>query len=179
MNLKSWLRRSPPATKLRFDGKRVYVVGQGKTKWVDAENAIAAYAPTLLEALNEDENVLRVTQLEPGGASDAPTEDPKNVSRDVELARIILEATDRGAMRHAEAYTLAFAENTKLVQILAERLGGLETAWQQSLIDKANAANAGDGTPDDPAEAAVLSMLNGAARRAAGGGGAKTPETKK
>lgn len=178
MNLKSWLRRSPPAAKLRFDGKRVFVVGQGKNKWRDAENAIASFRPTLLECLNEEEHVLRVTTLDGGSHAEEDEEaidDAKKKSEKVSelaaLADIITKAADRAAERHESAYRMAFDKNYELVQVLSDRMSGLESAWQetiearaQQVEEEAERVREAQAT-GDPAEAAVLNLFSIADQR--------------
>jgi hypothetical protein len=48
-----------------------------------------------------------------------------------------MEAGDRGARRHAEAYGVAFEKMTDLVGIIAQRLTGIENAWQETLEKRA------------------------------------------
>lgn len=159
MNLKSWLRRVPQPQKLRCDGKKTVLVGQGKNKWRDALITIEGLQPSLLEALDGDDAVIRATQLQgddddEGGAKPVDAKDDDQLSR---IARIVLEATDAGAKRHAEAYQLAFQENTKLVALLADRMSKLEGAWQTTLENRAAELAAGAG--GDEALGPLLTML--------------------
>jgi hypothetical protein len=137
MNIKSWLRRVPHPVTLRLDDKKVLRISEGKNKWRDIVDAIALEQPAKLEALDADGNVIRVTQLaDPDSPADeAAAAKPK--SELAELGALIAGAYKSGAEQHAAAFQLAFAENTKLVQVLAERLGGLEKAWQTTLEQRA------------------------------------------
>lgn len=152
MNLKSWLRRVPHPSSVRLDRKDVVRINEGKTKWRDVLDVIEQHQPTLLEALDSNGHVLRATELQSDKDRDddeKPAE--KGAKTDLsEFARLLADAYKSGAEQHAAAFQLAFAENTKLVQVLAERLGGLEKAWQTTLEQRAEelaaaAANAGDG----------------------------------
>lgn len=137
MNLKSWLRRVPQPHSLRLDDKKVLRISEGKNKWRDILDAVALEQPVKVEALDTDGNVIRVTQLaDPEDKQDeAGAAKPK--SELAELGALIAGAYKSGAEQHAAAFQLAFAENTKLVQVLAERLGGLEKAWQTTLEQRA------------------------------------------
>ena len=141
MNVRRWLRRDPRPTTIRADGRDIAVPTSGNV-WASLEETIASLAPSRLEALDARGAVLRATVLEHDQA-----DEPVNESRPASsgspdlfaLARIISDAHDAGAKRHADAYGLAFAENTKLVQLLAQRLSGLETAWSTAMRQVAEA----------------------------------------
>lgn len=164
--LHSWLRRVPVPMALRLDGKKTVIVGTNpKQRWKETIQTLEQLDPEQIEALDADGHVLRVYTVPSNGvAGEDGKEDGKpraaSTHRDVELANIILEATDRGARRHAEAYSLAFEKLTYLVQILAERLSGLENAWQSTLNARAeeliNAGTNGDG--DNAVMGAMLQL---------------------
>lgn len=159
MNVRSWLRRVPQPSSLRCDGKKTIQVGQGKNKWRDAVQTLEALQPSLVEALNEDGAVIRVAHLnddDDQGDAKAPLPS-EGQSEQAQLAALILEATDRGAQRHADAYALAFGKMTDLVGILANRLQGLEVAWQKTL--EARAADLAAAAPADQAEAGIAGLL--------------------
>lgn len=153
MNLKSWLRRVPQPNSIRLDQKEVVRISEGKNKWRDVLDVIALRQPSTLEALDANGHVIRITELQPDRVDDdddkgAAGKGPK--SELAELGALIAGAYKSGAEQHAAAFQLAFAENTKLVQVLAERLGGLEKAWQTTLEQRAeelaaHAAASGDG----------------------------------
>jgi len=165
----SWLRRKPVPASLRLDGKKTVLIGDGPKRWRDAIAAIEALGPSMIEAQSADGHVLRVTQIEAPDDDDddddaepvtpGPSVADAQRSRDIELASIIMEAGDRGARRHAEAYTLAFARQTELVQMLVDRLGGVENAWQESINQRAeDVANAPSN--DDPAGSAIGNLVS-------------------
>jgi hypothetical protein len=149
ISLHSWLRRPPTPVSLRLDGKKSIIIGDGKTKWKDALDAIEAMSPGLIEALNADGHVLRVTQLEqeneaPAGM--APLDPGSSNSRDVEIARLLLEAGDRAAARHEAAYLLGFNKLAELVTSVMQRNSDVEKAWQdqQRQLVEAASGNGGD-----------------------------------
>ena len=150
MNIKSWLRRVPHPVTLRLDDKKVLRISEGKNKWRDIVDAIALEQPVKVEALDADGNVIRVTQL---ADPDAPADEAaaaKPRSELAELGALIAGAYKAGAEQHAAAFQMTFAENTKLVQLLAERLGGLEKAWQTTLEQRAaEYMQRGGGEGDD------------------------------
>lgn len=152
MNLHSWLRRTPTPSSLRFDNKKTVLIGEGKAKWRDALLTIESLQPALVEALDANGNVIRVAQLTQDTETEQEAEDRKKSSRDVDLAKIIMEAGDRGAARHADAYSIAFTKMTELVQVLADRMTGLEGAWQETLNQLAEAKTSGGGGSEDGSE---------------------------
>jgi hypothetical protein len=155
MNLRSWMRRNPPATHLRFDQKKILELGKGKTKWADAERAVESYQPKLIECLNAEGHVLRVTQVEAPEEEHEEEKVPLNekTSELVQVARIIAESNDKAVARHEAFARMAFEKNFELVQVLSDRMSGLEAAWQQSIalreaqVDEAQ-ANASEEEAD-------------------------------
>ena len=183
INLKSWLRRKPEPACVRIDGKKTVMIGDGPARWREALQTFDALRPTLLEALNDAGAVLRVTRIEPdededededtGGTAPTmplPVAAPATASGTplselTQLAALIMEAGDRGALRHAEAYSLAFAKQTEILQIVADRMTATETAWQQTLANQAERQQSIiDSIPEtDAAGSAIGSLLQLAA----------------
>jgi hypothetical protein len=169
-SLRRWLRRTPQPRKLKVDGRKVDVPS-GVNCWAVLEETVLSMDPRRIEALDSGGVVLRATTLGADDAESASTDvDAKKSDADTELtvlARIISDAHDAGAARHADAYTLAFNKFAELVNILSVRLGGLENAWQKAMAQTAQAeaekivaqqlANAGEGA--DPVAPALLAML--------------------
>lgn len=176
--LRRWLRRHPHPVRLRVDG-RVLDVATGANHWAITEDSIVAMSPSRIEALGTDGVVLRAMQFDRDDDRDEQPAAPKSETELTTLARLIAEAHDAGARRHAEAYALAFAENTKLVQILAARLGGLENAWQKAMQQtaqaQADALFAQAQQSNDPAGDAVGAMLATALTSGAMGGVPRAP----
>jgi len=183
INLKSWLRRKPEPSCVRIDGKKTVMIGDGPARWREALQTFDALRPTLLEALNDAGAVLRVTRIEPdededededtGGTAPTmplPVAAPATASGTplselTQLAALIMEAGDRGALRHAEAYSLAFAKQTEILQIVADRMTATETAWQTTLANQAERQQSIiDSIPEtDAAGSAIGSLLQLAA----------------
>lgn len=151
---------------MRFDSKKTVLISDGKNKWREALNSIEQLRPSQIELLNDEGNLLRVTQVK--GDPDASDDDDdglrkgKGSHRDVEMARIVMEAGDRGAARNADAYGLAFDKMVELVQVLADRLTGMENAWVETLNARAaEVAAAGSGDPGDQAVGQLLTLAAG------------------
>jgi len=150
--------------KLRVDGQDV-AIATGARMWVVTEETVLALNPSKIEALDAKGVVLRAHTFERDDDDDHDERAAAAEKRSelVLLARLIAEAHDAGARRHAEAYALAFTENTRLVQVLSARLGGLESAWQKAMQQTAQAnadailANAQQS--DDPAGNAIAGMM--------------------
>lgn len=167
-SFRRWLRRHPQPTRLRVDGRDVSVA-TGANQWAVTEESVMTLSPSRVEALDDKGVVLRATSFEKEDRDDDDDDDAKQapVTELTTMARLLAEAHDAGARRHAEAYALAFAENTKLVQILATRLSGLETAWQKAMQRTAEAqaeamyvqAEQQAHANEDPAGSAIASML--------------------
>lgn len=163
MNVKSWLRRHPQPTRLRFDRKKEYrIAEQGKAKWRDALDAIALEQPSVLEALGEDGVVLRVTEL---NDPDAKEEDEKKKPSEwaslmvpagllEHFADLYADAYRLGAEQHAKAYVLAFGENTKLVTALSSQARSLQTSLEAQLAARLEMAEAGG-------EEGIAGLMNG------------------
>lgn len=163
-NIRSWLRRSPHPHKLMADDTEI-AIGDGRGKWRDAENTVAELGASKLQAFNADGALLRICMLEPEAEPERedPFKDVKLQSREAEIAKLILEATDRGALRHAEAYTIAFDKMASLVQFAMERASALEIAWQGALNQKMADA---DASGEDAVTASLIGMMGDAQQRA-------------
>ena len=172
MNLRRWLRRDPKPASLRADGRVITVPTSGNV-WADLEATIESIGPAKLEAIGADGSLLRAIDLEVAddglGASDGAQQRAQAHSELAAIARMISDAHDAGAKRHAQAYEVAFARHTELVAILAQRLSGLETAWQRAMQQLAQAqadvamAQASGQESGDPAGAAIAAMLGSVA----------------
>jgi hypothetical protein len=123
---------------------------------------------TRLEALAADGSTLRATILDddaPETASSAPS---SGGASDLQtFAKLLSDAYLTGANATKASYELAFTENTKLVGLLASRLGALEVAWQKSMQSTASLqaalAQAGEsgGESDGVFQALMAGMMNG------------------
>lgn len=175
MNVYAWIRRVPQPAKLRVDGKKTIAVTNGKGRWKDAFDAVMAEEPSKLEALNDAGDVLRTCALEGDDQDDEKkpaAKEGRSSSELVELATqiatIVMEAGDKGAQRHAEAFQTGFDHLSGLVQMLCERLSGVEAAWQQTLSVLAEVkANGGGEGEQDVAGQAVAQLIGNALSRPA------------
>lgn len=174
--LHTWLRRNPQPAKLRLDGRLIIAVSpDGKSRWADCIESIGAAGATKVEALNEAGETLRTTRvdvdesldLEEAAAKRARDAEQDKQGQFVQIARLIQEANDAGAARHADAYSLAFDKMVGMVQILSDRMAGLESAWQGTL--ESRAVELQNATPEaeevDPAGAAIGTLIQMAAAR--------------
>jgi hypothetical protein len=168
-SLRRWLRRQPQPTRLRVDGRDV-AIATGANHWAVTEETLRSLNPSRIEAIGEAGVMLRAMSLDRADADDETATPARSETELTTLARIIADAHDAGARRHAEAYQMAFSENTQLVTILATRLGHLESAWQEAMQAAAQAqadamaadAEAAAAASGDPAGGAVAAMLAGA-----------------
>lgn len=141
-----WLMLSPHPTRIRArlkDGdERVVRIGDARSRWRDAEKALSQAVTA--EALDASGEVLRV--WDPDDDTDAPgaSRGGLRMGELAELGRIISEAADASALRHADAYKLAYEQQALLVRVLSERLQMLERAWHRLLVSQATVEQ-GDG----------------------------------
>lgn len=188
-NLVRWLKKMPQPVAILCDQQRVEVP-RVHSPWREVAQTVLAIGPSKITALAADGSVLRAQTLdsdddESGGREDMPQSLP-----DLQVfARLISDAYTSGANAQKEAYRSIFEENTKLVRLLADRLGALEVAWQRSMqnsaqlmqkVAEANAraleaeAGGSEERQDDP-----LSGLMSGFLAAQNGGGAVPITTKK
>lgn len=189
--LRHWLARTPCPRAIRCvlpEGEPVTIaIGAGRKRWSDAEGAVPPDA-SRVEALDASGAVLRAYSLvdgddaparAPGGAAPGATTIP---ATPIELARIVLDATDAGARRHAAAYEATMGELVALVRVIAEqhalaqrRLAALEHAHARMIRSVASAApeaDAGDGGLDALIAPLLAAAMQPAAAPNGKGGGA-------
>lgn len=179
--LRHFLSRAPrPSKVVAIDGDgepTTIAIGTGRARYADAERAVPS-GTVRLEARDAHGAVLRAMDLpDQGGADDAgdapraPRSSGAIVAQTtpLELARIILDATDRGAERHAAAYEASMGHLVALVHEVQSqhaatlrRLDSMEAAWSK-LMRAVPAAT--EAEPDALAMLAPLLMqtLGGAA----------------
>ena len=172
IDLHHWLRRVPVPSKLRLDGKKILIIGSGKSRWRDAVEHVQTMRPALLEAMNDDDHVLRVTEKLAGTEEEETDEEAaKKFAGQTQLAQlagILMEVGDRAALRHGEAYSLAFEKNNQLVQMLVDRLTGAEAALEQMRGLVGELKEGGDETGN-----VIGKLIELAGARAATSGGKK------
>lgn len=162
-----WLRRAG-ARAIKVvgpDGRETEIrVGANARKWSDAAGAVMACDPVRVSALDEHGRVLRSwTDDEREAPDEGDAAGAPGVLDINKIAALVLEATDRGAQRHAEAFRLAYESQGMLIQLFADRLAKLEQAWQAALETRIEQAGSGD---DRIAEALIQRALgSGDARK--------------
>ena len=147
-----FLRKKPKPATIVIDGAdRVACASGGR--WIAAvRDVLDSRDWTRIEALDADGAVLR--GIDAVVDTDTPDVEPATVALDssqiVQIATLLERAADRGAARHAEAYAVAFDRYGDLVQMLAERLTGVENAWNRAMSERANLlADAPAKTPNE------------------------------
>lgn len=169
MSLRAWIRRAPRPTTIRIDGSQLVPVPTSGQWAAQLEETLSALGGSKLEALDDTGRVLRAVALaddDVPSSTSSTSSTSANGSELAVVARLLADAHDAGARRHADAYQLAFSENTKLVQLLATRLSGLESAWQKAMAQlaqaQADAAQAAVADQGDAATSAITAMLGAA-----------------
>ncbi len=177
-----WLRRWKPM-QLRMhmatgESKLVNRPQGERGRWTGLEAAILTMAPTFIEALDDQGEVLASKALEVIDDAPAPAPPPVDAKTDPMTAlvgglptivQLIVDAADASAARHADAYRLAFEQQLSLVKVLADRLHGLEKAYQSVLMNQATQA----AQQDNSGDALVAQVLGHAMANGAGNGAAK------
>lgn len=177
-----WLRRyKPDAVVLHLQsGERrtVQKPAQDRGRWTTLERAILSMAPIYLEGLDAKGTVLasRTLEVDDGEAPrPEPVKIPENpmaalVASMPTLVQLIVDASDAAAARHEAAYRMSFEQNLSLVKVLADRLHGLEKAYQSVLMNQAAQQQEG-GSEQLLATVLGGAMANGATNGAAKPGG--------
>ena len=153
MNVRAWLRKQPQPHSVKCDD-RVLAVPDGTRKWAELEATVLAVGGRKLEAIGKTGETLRVCELD-----------------DEENGEVVDSLTSAAAASAKEQeYELSFTHLVQLVQILAARLGGLETSWQQAMVAAAEAraeAVQAQGGEEQAAFGLLASMMPGAKPAAA------------
>lgn len=146
-SLRSWLKSEPVPHTLKCeleDGEEKTVrMGTARSRLRDAESACKG--AVRVEALDADGATLRV--WESPEAEDSHTAQviatpiahgaaDQNLVMLTTMARLLQEAGDAGAARHAEAYQQVFAQYATLMQTVSDRLQQFEGLWQQMLLQR-------------------------------------------
>lgn len=148
MNVRSWLRRVPQPAKIRLDGKKVVRVGEGKNKWRDVVDVILTDHPHIVEALDSEGDVIRVTELEADGSEssqDARDEQSKGSTELAQIAAIIKESWLEAAKANQAQYEGIIAKYTELAQLVVNRNVQLETTVEKTWEEKAAEIASGNG----------------------------------
>jgi hypothetical protein len=171
LQLRTWLRRLPHPVAVMADDARVPVPTTPR-RWAELEETLTALGPARLVALDAKGATLRAVTLDESAddaAAPAAPESRSPLTNDLQvMSRLLADAYRTGAETAMAAMRGSIEENTKLVKLLADRLGSIEMAWQRSLqthakmsIDLAEARSSSNG--DDATLASLLPHLMGAA----------------
>jgi hypothetical protein len=150
MNVRSWLRRLPQPAKVRLDRKQVVRVGEGKNKWRDVVDVILTQHPHILEALDGDGNIIRVTELEEQG-DDATTADgdkrasPGPNTELAQLGALIKDSFESGAKQNREFFEAIVGKYAALAESVINRNAQLENAVERTWEERAAEIASGGG----------------------------------
>lgn len=131
-SLRAWLRRSPQPTAVLADDRRVEVVRSNPRCWTELAETLETISPSKISCIDGAGKVLRAKAFE-SSDGETPSQTAEPESELATFAKLLAQAYNNGATAQATAYASIFEENTKLVRLLADRLGALEQAWQRSL----------------------------------------------
>jgi hypothetical protein len=94
---------------------------------------------TRIVALDRTGATIRATTLDEDESTPAPKGEPRSaLASDLTMmSKLLADAYRTGAETSMKAMSGAIEENTKLVKLLADRLGSIELAWQRSLTTHA------------------------------------------
>jgi hypothetical protein len=128
IDLKTWLRRAPTPVAVLADGQRIEVPKSPRC-WSELVETLGTINPTRIACLDAQGGTIRAKTFDDDSPAPASTESSELQT----FAKLLAQAYSNGADAQAKAYSAIFEENTKLVRLLADRLGALELAWQKSL----------------------------------------------
>lgn len=163
MQIRDWLKIAPPPVRVVAQygngDERTVKIGSARSRWRDAESALDG--AVRCEAIDRDDQVLRVWQAEPAARVEptvhASAGNP--MAMIAEIARLLVDAADRSAERHAEAYRLAYEQQGQVVSLVLSRLQSLETAWHEVVLSQRDdGADEPIGSTSDELVRTVLSM---------------------
>lgn len=130
-NLIKWLKKMPQPVAVVVDDRRIEVP-RVHSPWKELAQSILALDPEKIVALNANGEILRAVEYD--DETDPATPAQSSALPDLQVfAKLLADAYERGSSAQAKAYASIFEENTKLVRLLADRLGALEMAWQRAL----------------------------------------------
>lgn len=137
--LRRWLMKQPYPELVHgelADGTvRPVRIGLSRSKWRDAEEALKGAVRA--EALDKDGNVLRTWESDEQPAA-RPAKDLQ-ILRDIELAKIIADVSDKAVARYEGIMEKAFAQNNRVLELVSDRLVAIESAWHERNVAEAEA----------------------------------------
>jgi hypothetical protein len=142
--------------------------GTGRGRLDDA--AGACRGAVRVDALDRENAVLR--SWEPPAPVVAGATPPGGLDSGalVQVARLLNEAGDKAAQRHARAYEMAFEKQAELLGIIVRRLDASERLVAQLLIETVRGdQHAAEPAAPDATDAMAMQLLQGAIMSAASG----------
>jgi len=147
VNVKSWLRRLPQPASIRLDKKQIVRVGEGKNKWRDVYDVILTTQPRILEALDSEGSIIRVTELA-AEEDETPETTSKGSGPNTELAQlgsIMKECFESGARQNREFFETIVSKYATLAEQVINRNQQLEGAVERTWEEKAAQIASGGG----------------------------------
>jgi hypothetical protein len=186
-NLKSWLRRNPMPTSVRYttvDGEeRILELPTGKArKWQDTAEALDACDAVRIECLNAKGEVLRVTKRDENEVTtEAAAQAKQELNKAKETAALALVLDSQGR-RISEAYAAGADAASRGQDNLVQVVNILTTQWSatmqslhnvsMNLAKLARQAGGAEGEEDDGMGAQMQQLLGIAAMKMMGMNGA-------
>jgi hypothetical protein len=179
-SLLHWLRRHKPAIVAitMQDGKRTELPRPtgGRGVWTVLESAILQMHPVLIEAIASDgKTVLAMRSLEaeeeeeeaaPPSPEIVVTDSHAAVAVQViervlpKIAQLFVDMADAACARQAEAWIAGNRQQLDLIGMLGQRLGSMEKAWHEMIMERMRAAEAARAQGgDDDQEGLVKDLL--------------------
>lgn len=185
-NMRNWLRQAPKPAKLKIltttGEEQVIVLGQGRTRWLAAEETLATCGAVQVQCLDAQDNVLRGRRLseeegeslgqdpDSGGSNEAATEvaRAKAESRSFLGQAAMLEAYGRAINEaHRTGAEAASSSQDKLVSLVEVLTNHLSIAITNLHNVSANFSNLmqqmGGGRGDEDGNGAMVQQLMTAA----------------
>jgi len=162
-DLRRWLKKHPHPVSIRAydsdDDEKMFKMGVSKSRFRDAEESLGSFSAVKLEALDADNNVLRVLEFEGEASSGKKGKGKDGVDVEamlIRFAEIYDSGCDKAAQRHEAAYRLGFEHQATLIGVLSARLQALEKAWHTALMNQAPGEGGDINLPT------IMALLGGA-----------------
>lgn len=125
-NFRRWLKETPQPVALRLDEneKKTIKVSKQRACWSEAEKSVLAMDPTIVEALDNQGNILRAFRLKDDDANEPakpPQQESWPSSELAQMAQIFTAAADRAASRHEAAYKMGFDRVSAFLDAMVSR----------------------------------------------------------
>jgi hypothetical protein len=143
--LRSWLKMQPVPFRVRAEyedgSERVFKLNDSRSRIRDAETMLQTAVSA--EALDAEGEVIRIWSAEPNASRAVSSTWGDPMLMVTKVSALMVEAADRAAERHADAYQKAFDAQTALMsQVIAlmqaqsTRLSELEEAYHERVMNE-------------------------------------------